>query len=82
MFYMKYLYLKEVKVSIFDFRERNFFMDMKNVYMFKIVGIIFGSINSLVLFLLLGVKFVVMLVNYILILEVIVVVFLKIFLFL
>lgn len=79
MSYTKYPYSKEVKVSIPDFRERNFFMDMKNVYMSKIAGTIFGSTNSLVLSSSLGVKSVAMLANYTLISEAITAAFSKIF---
>lgn len=79
MSYTKYPYAKEVKVSVSDFRERNFFVDMKNVYLSKIAGTIFGSTSSLVLSSSLGVRPVAMLANYTLISEAISVAFSKIF---
>ena len=64
---IKYPYATGKGVGLREYRERNFFKDMKNTYLIKIARTIFGSTDNLVVSVFLGLKSVALLSNYLLI---------------
>lgn len=77
--YNKYPYASNIKITITDLKERNFFVDMKNVYAIKLAGTIFGSTDSLILSISNGVRAVALLTNYTIIADMLVQTFVVLF---
>lgn len=65
--YKRFPYATGKNVRLRDFKERNFFKDMKNTYITKISGTIYGSTSNLVISVFLGLRSVAILSNYLLI---------------
>lgn len=63
----RYPYASGAKVALKEYRERHFFKDMKNTYVLKIAGTIFGSVDNLIISTFLGLRSVAILSNYLLI---------------
>lgn len=62
-----YPYLESVKVSLTDFRERNFFMETKNFMIHKISYLFYGGLDMVIVTSFLGLKEAGLLSNYVLV---------------
>lgn len=63
----RYPYATGKNVGLEEYRKRNFFHDMKNTYILRIAGTIFGSVANLIISSFLGLRYVALLANYLLI---------------
>lgn len=67
----KFPYAIGKNIKLRDYKERNFFKDMKNTYIIKIAGTIYGSTDNIVISYFLGLKSVALLSNYLIITKII-----------